>query len=597
MQGNQARRLAAILAADVVGWSRLIRAEEEATLARFKALGRELTDPVIARYNGRVVKLMGDGMLVEFASAVDAVRAASEVQKAMARRNAEIPEDHRIVFRVGVNLGDVIVDGEDIQGDGVNLAARLEAAAPTGGVCVSDSVYEQVRDRMDIAFDDMGALNLKNIDRPVRAWRWTPDTAPRSTAAMADAAPALPEKPSIAVLPFENMSRDPEQDCFADGIAEDIITALSRVEWFFVVARNSSFTYRGRSVDVQKVGLELGVRYVLEGSVRSAGQRLRVTAQLIDAGAGTHVWAEKYDREMADVFEVQDEITRNVVASTQTQIQLAEGAASAEFDRPSLPVWMLINRAWSLMYEMQDVSLTRSVDLSEQALALDPASSRANQMLASALFHRGWMGFSEDPTADFERGLKFAERAVKRGPRNEYARWILGLLRLVSNDHDNAVAELEQAIEINPNCSLAYGSLATVLNFAGQPDAAIANNEIAIRANPCDPSIFYRFAGLAISYLLIDRPREAAAWARKAVRLKPEFWQAHAILLAALAEQGDTEEAARALTNCLTYCPSTTIALLQGLPFRLAEHRDRVVSGARAAGLPEDRTLATESQS
>jgi adenylate cyclase len=588
MQQNQARRLAAIFAADVVGWSRLVRTDEDETLARLKALRHELTDPAITRHGGRIVKLMGDGMLVEFASAVDAVRTANEVQEAMSRRNAETPEDRRIVFRVGINLGDVVVDGEDIHGDGVNLAARLEAAAPKGGVCVSDGVYEQVRDRLDLTFEDMGLLHLRNINRPVRAWRWIPGIAPRSATALTDETPELPEKPSIAVLSFDNMSSDPEQDFFADGIAEDIITSLSRIEWFFVVARNSSFTYKGCSVDVQQVGRELGVRYVLEGSVRSASQRLRVTAQLIDAHTGTHIWAEKYDREMADIFEAQDEITRNVVASTQTQIQLAEGAAAADLDRPSLPVWALINRAWSLMYEMEDASLARSVELSEQAVALDPGSGRANQMLASALFHRGWMGFSDDVAADFERGRKFAERAVKSSPRNEYARWVLGLLRLVAQEHDMALAELEKAIEINPNCSLAYGSLATVLNFAGQPDAAIPNNEIAIRANPRDPSIFYRYTGLAISYLLIGRPREAAAWARKAIHAKPEFLQAHAVLLAALAEQGDTEAADRALAQCLAHRPNASVATLEALPFRRSEHRERLTRGALAAGLPED---------
>jgi adenylate cyclase len=552
-----------------------------------KALQRELTEPAIARHGGRIVKLMGDGMLVEFASTVDAVRAAGEVQEAMARRNAETPEDRRIVFRIGVNLGDVVVDGDDIHGDGVNLAARLEAAAPAGGICVADGVHEQVRDRLDMVFADMGALELKNISRPVRAWQWTPDSAPRNTTALADEAPKLPEKPSIAVLPFDNMSPDPEQDYFADGIAEDIITALSRIEWFFVVARNSSFTYRGGGVDVQQIGRELGVRYVLEGSVRSAGQRLRVTAQLIDALSGNHVWAEKYDRDMADIFEVQDEITRSVVASTQTQIQLAEGAAAAELDRPALPVWTLINRAWSLMYEMEEASLARSVELAEQAVALDPGSGRANQMLASALFHRGWMDFSEAATADFERARKFAERAVKRSPINEYAHWILGLLCLVAHQHDMAVAEMERAIEINPNCSLAYGSLGTVLNYAGQPDAAILNNEIAIRANPRDPSIFYRFTGLAISYLLIGRPREAAAWARKAIHAKPEFLQAHAVLLAALAEEGESEAAARALAHCLAHRPDASVADLQALPFRLPEHRDRLIRGARVAGLAD----------
>lgn len=338
MDGKQSRRLAAILAADVVGWSKLMRLDEEDLLRRMRALRGELVDPTLSRRGGRIVKLMGDGMLVEFASAVDAVRAAVDVQKAMVRRNVDVPKDQRIVFRIGVNLDDVIAEGEDVFGDGVNIAARLETNSPEGGICVSAAVHEQIRDRLDLALEDMGPLNLHNIDRPVRAWRWMPAEDNRTSVNLLERELSLPDKPSIAVLPFDNMSRDPEQDFFAEGIAEDIITALSRIEWFFVAARNSSFTYKGRATTVQQVGRDLGVRYVLEGSVRSSGQRLRVTAQLIDAWTGAHVWAEKFDREMADIFDVQDEISRNVVASLQTQIQLSEGAIPAvDLGKPSLP--------------------------------------------------------------------------------------------------------------------------------------------------------------------------------------------------------------------------------------------------------------------
>ena len=302
--------------------------DETGTLAALRAHRSELIDPKIAEHDGRIVKIMGDGLLFEFPSVVNATRCAIELQQAMAERNEGVDEDRRIVFRIGVNLGDVIIEGEDILGDGVNIAARLQEIAEPGGLSISRRVHEDVQDRLDASFEDTGEQRLKNIARPVHVWRWRADNAPASPPAteVAKAPLPLPDKPSIAVLPFDNMSGDPDQEYFADGIAEDIITALSRIQWFFVTARNSSFTYKGGAVDVKQVGRELGVRYILEGSVRKSGQRLRVTAQLIDATSGKHVWVEKYDRELSDIFELQDEITRNIVATTQTQVQLTEGS-------------------------------------------------------------------------------------------------------------------------------------------------------------------------------------------------------------------------------------------------------------------------------
>ena len=295
------RRLAAIMAADVVGYSRLIRADEEGTIAALKALRADLIDPKIAEHRGRIVKLMGDGMLAEFPSVVDAVRTAVETQQAVTEHNSGLPEDKRIEFRVGINLGDIIIDGEDIQGDGVNVAARLEGLAQPGGVCISGSVHEQVRDRLDVPFEDLGEKEVKNIARPVRVWQWPNDAAP--VAAATEHEPlTLPDKPSIAVLPFDNLSGDPEQEFFADGMAEDIITGLSRFRSLFVIARNSTFAYKGKSPDVREVAQDLGVRYILEGSVRRGGQRIRITAQLIDAEVGSHLWAERYDRDLEDIF-------------------------------------------------------------------------------------------------------------------------------------------------------------------------------------------------------------------------------------------------------------------------------------------------------
>ncbi len=584
---TQERRLAAILVADVVEYSRLMHRDEDGTLERIRLLRRELIDPIINQYSGRIVKLMGDGLLLEFASVVASVRTAIDVQEAMARRNHDIAAEDRIVFRIGINLGDIIFADNDIYGDGVNIAARLEGLSPEGGVCISDVVHQQVRDRIRHSFSDRGVQRLKNIDRETRAWSWEPETQQKRSVSLIEDAFELPEKPSIAVLPFENMSRDEDQAYFADGIAEDILTALSRIEWFFVTARNSSFSYKGRAVDIQQVGRELGVRYVLEGSVRSAGNRLRITAQLIDATTGNHVWAERYDREMSDIFEVQDEITRNVVASMQTQIQIAEAAMAEATDRLSLPVWALVNKSWKLMYEMTDESLAASVSGAEEAVTIDPASGRSNQALASALFHQAWMGYASEPLASFARALKFAERAVRASPKNEYAHWILGMLRLVHGEHDKAIAEMEQAIDINPNCSLAYGSLATCQNYAGYPDQAIVNNEIAIRSNPRDPSVFYRYSGLGISYYLIDRFDDAIDWLSKCVHVKPEFFQGHAVLVASYHEAGMADDARRSLENCLKVCPLASMDRARALPFRRPEHIERLLGSLSAVGLPD----------
>jgi adenylate cyclase len=334
------RRLAAILVADVVGYSRLVRADEEGTIEALKVIRSDLIDPKIAEHNGRIVKLMGDGMLAEFPSVVDAVRAAAEIQQAAAERNANRPADKRIEFRVGVNLGDVVIDGDDIHGDGVNVAARLEALAEPGGLCISSAVYEQVRDRIGLPFQDMGEQEFKNIDRPVRVWRLavTSEQPPSKDTVEAEPLP-LPDKPSIAVLPFENMSHDPDQGFFADGIAEDIITELSKFRSLFVIARNSSFSFRGQAIDVKELSEKLGVRYIVEGSVRRAGNRVRITAQLIDAVADAHLWAERYDRDLNDIFAVQDEVTLAIVTAIEPTLGSAERERAHRKPTESLGAW------------------------------------------------------------------------------------------------------------------------------------------------------------------------------------------------------------------------------------------------------------------
>ncbi|MHC4611210.1 MAG: adenylate/guanylate cyclase domain-containing protein, partial [Planctomycetota bacterium] len=384
MPKNVQRRLAAILAADVVGYSRLIRADEEGTLAALKILHKDLIDPKIAEHHGRVVKLMGDGMLAEFGSVVDAVRAAAEVQHAIAERNANLPEEQRMVFRVGINLGDVVIDGDDIHGDGINVAARLEGLAAPGGICISAAVYDQVRDRLELAFEDLGEQEVKNIDRPVRVWRWTTDASVTTGGlATADKQLSLPDKPSIAVLSFVNMSGDPEQEFFSDGMAEEIITALSRYRWFFVIARNSSFTYKGRAVDVTQVGQELGVRYVLEGSVRKAGNRVRVTAQLIDATTGNHIWAERYDRELDDIFALQDEITETIVAAVEPELGVVERERARRKRPENLGAWGSYQRGlWHLLGDPTRDALAEARRLFQHACELDPEFAAAYADLA-----------------------------------------------------------------------------------------------------------------------------------------------------------------------------------------------------------------------
>jgi adenylate cyclase len=389
------RRLAAILAADVAGYSRLMGVDEEGTLARLKALRADLIDPAIAGHHGRIVKTTGDGMLVEFASVVDAMRCATVWQRSMSERPAAQPRDSHIEWRIGVNLGDIIVDDDDIFGDGVNVAARLEAMAEPGGICVSGAAHDQVRDKLDIEFEDMGEQSLKNIARPVRAYRISPPVdAKAATPRAAPQAPLpLPDKPSIAVLPFQNISGDPEQEYFADGMVEEIITALSRIRWFFVIARNSTFTYKGHAVDVKQVGRELGVRYVLEGSVRKSSNRIRVTAQLVEAATGNHVWAERYDRDLADIFAVQDEITERVVAAIEPELYAAEQVRSQNKPPDRLDAWECVIRALSCIGLGTRDKTTEAEGLCRRAIAIAPDYGRAHSLLAWALLRRTtWSG-------------------------------------------------------------------------------------------------------------------------------------------------------------------------------------------------------------
>src|SRR6266851_3236291 len=446
------RRLAAILAADVAGYSRLMGVDEEGTLAALKTLRVELCDPKIKEHHGRIVKTTGDGLLVEFGSVVDAVRCAVEVQREMGVRNAEVLAERRIEFRMGINLGDVIKDRGDIFGDGVNVAARLEALAEPGGICVSRVVRDQVRDKLDFTFDDTGEQQVKNIARPVRVYRVGARAAGAPAAeTSAVAAPALPEKPSIAGLPFQNLSGDSEQEYFADGIVEDIITALSRNRAFFVISRNTTFTYKGPAVDVARVARELGVRYVLEGSVRRAGNRVRITAQLIDAGTGRHLWADRYDRELADVFAVQDEIARTITGELAPGIISAEMQQARRKDPGQLDAWDRMMRAhWHIRrFTREDMAEARR--LLVEAIVLDPANAMALSDLSIAHHFEACFGWREDVAQSFARSGEAARRAVAIDDSDAYAHTALAIFDSFSGRHEEAQHRLRRALDLDPN--------------------------------------------------------------------------------------------------------------------------------------------------
>ncbi len=589
------RRLAAILAADVVGYSRLMGRDEAGTLAALKRHRNTLFNPAVAAHRGRVVKLVGDGTLVEFSSVVDAVACAIVIQRAVAAE-AE-PVTNAIRLRIGVNLGDVIVDGDDIYGDGVNVAARLEPLADPGGICISSIVNESVGSRVDCVFSDAGEVAVKNVDRPIRVWKWHPDQetaaieSDRGTASKEPPLP-LPDKPSIAVLPFLNMSGDAEQEYFADGLTEDIITGLSRVRSLFVIARNSVFAYKGQAVALAQVARDLGVRYVLEGSLRKSSQRVRITAQLSDATTGRHVWAEKFDRELIEIFDLQDEITRDVVASTQTQIMMAEGgpgqsAPSRGEKRPDLGVWSLVSRSMARIHELTPKALADAKQLAEQALAIDPACAAAWRCLSIAVYHQALMLTAADYEAALAEALELAERSVALDGNDEYAHWNLGNVLVALRRHDQGIRALERAVEINPNYSTARGSLGTVLCYVGRAAEGIEKNQIAIRSDPLNPSIFFRYSGIALGYYLIGDEARAVEWAQKSIQRNRSWYLGHVYLVAALARLDRHEEAEAALRDYLALCPTASIAGLKRLPFKNADDAERLWAGLRQAGLPE----------
>jgi adenylate cyclase len=575
------RRLAAVLAADVFGYSRLMGADEEGTLAALKTCRREIIDPKIAEHRGRVVKTTGDGVLVEFASAVDAVRCAIEIQRTMAERNADIPEDSRIILRIGINVGDIIIDEGDIYGDGVNTTARLETLAAPGAICLSENAYQQVKGKLALDVRDMGEQQLKNIAQPVRVYYI--DIG--GTAAPQAAALALPDKPSIAVLPYQNMSCDPEQDYFADGIVEDIITAMSRFSSLFVIARNSSFTYKGKHVDIKQVGRELGVRYVLEGSVRKSGDRLRVTAQLIDAETGAHVWAETYDRKAIDIFGVQDEITQNVVGAIEPSIRVAEIERSRRKRSDSLNAYDLYLRALPLVYSASRAQNEQAVDLLNQALAADPSFASAATAIGICFAWRAAYGWGN--TAEAARqSAKYAQLALELDRENSSALALLARLSGASRKYDEAVIFGQRAVSSNPNSAIAWTNRGWVHLYTEEPEIAKEYLERALRLSPRDPFNYETWVGMAITHVQLEQDDQAVAAARNAVQQNVRHAWAHRLLALSLALAGRTDEAHAAMTEAMEVDPAFSIAWFQSWnPF--IHGNKRYVKGFQLAGFPE----------
>jgi TolB-like protein/class 3 adenylate cyclase len=548
MTARAERQLAAILAGDIVGYSRLMGADEEGTLARVNAIRREFWEPKVAEHRGRIVKRTGDGVLIEFASVVDAARYGIEIQRGMAKRNAEVPQDKRIELRMGIHVGDVLIEEDDIFGDGVNVAARLEGIAEPGGICFSRAAFEQVEGKIDASFEDGGDQQLKNIARPIRIYRINFTAPVRSATLM------LPAKPSIAVLPFQNMSGDPEQDYFADGMVEDIITGLSRIKWLFVIARNSSFTYKGRTVDVKQVGRELGVRYVLEGSVRKVGSRVRITCQLIEGETGAHIWAERYDRPLDDIFALQDEITLSVVGAIEPNLRLAE-VERAKRKRPdSLDAYDLVLQALPDVYSRMPEQSQRALRLLARALELDPTYALAHACAAQcnhAIFLRGGQNIENRKAA-----VRHAQAALAYGQDDALALTLAGFsIGMEGHDRAAAFAAFEASLAVSPSSALSFMQGSVIHALAGDAERAIEWSEKGLRLSPLDPWRSSAFLALALAKFHLGQDQEAAADARKSVQSSPGFSIPYVALAAALSRLGRLEEAKTVAARVLELQP------------------------------------------
>ncbi len=579
------RRLAAVLAADVAGYSRLMGADEEGTLRALKAHRQAVFDPQVAVHRGRIVKSTGDGLLVEFASVVDAVDCACVVQRGIAERNAAVPTDKRLEFRIGINLGDIIIDGDDIYGDGVNVAARLEALAEPGGICVSRVVHDELSEKRALEFQDLGEHGVKNIARRLRVYGLAAGGA--QAASSRGEFPALPDLPSIAVLPFTNMSGDAEQDYFADGIVEDIITALSRFKEVFVIARNSSFVYKGLPVDIRQVARELGVRYVLEGSVRKADNRLRITGQLIDAATRAHLWADRFDGALEDVFDLQDRITESVVGALLPTLRQAEIERARRKPPASLDAYDYVLRAVPLVTANTVAEAGAADKLLEMALRIQPDYAYAHALIALVYgqIFRSAIGPGREEAR--LKGVAHARQAVKLGGDDSAVLAPGGFMLLVMDkDVAGARAALDRAVARNSNCATAFTHRALVLAIAGEPKPAIEDAKRALRLSPLDPASYLAQMALLIAHLWLREYDDAAIWAHKAIDLAPRYPMSYAWLIVSECERGNVAEAERQVKRLASVLPDLTpITLIKLFEIFPEPAASKCIAALRGAGL------------
>lgn len=585
------RKLAAIAAADVVGYSRLMEADEEGTLARLKTVRAETIDPAVAAHGGRIVKTTGDGLLVEFASAVAAARWALAVQTAMAAREPDRPEDERLALRIGINLGDVIIDDDDIYGEGVNLAARLEALAAPGGIAVSGAVQEQIDGKVDAAFADAGAHQVKNIARPLRVWCWpeAPELPPEKPTG------GGAEQPSIAVLPFDYLGSEADREWFADGITEEIITGLTRLPGLLVIARNSSFTYKGRPVNVSEVARELGVRYVMEGSVRGTADRLRIAAQLIDGASGRHLWAETFEGDPTDVFDLQDEITRRIVTTIHPEIIQAESTRLRAAPARTLAAWECIMRAVTHFWRWTKADFAEGERLAREAVTLEPDNAEALAMLALIRWGQAISGFVRPGAPALAEALEVAKRAVAADNRAPHARIALAATLLGTGRPEEAKIEVDRAVEIDPGSALVLLLGGQVNAYAGSPKEAIEQCRASLRLNPRDPMVYARYQNMAVAYFALEDYGQALDCTRRVAHMLPEWSEARTFEIASLAMLDRDEEAREAAAAARKANPHLDLAYVERRhPYRDAAVRSRLVEALRRAGIPDHADKAAD---
>jgi adenylate cyclase len=586
---HEERRLTTILVADVVGYSRLMAADEGGTLAQLKAHRKELFEPKTAEYHGRVVKLMGDGTLMEFGSVVDTINFAVDVQQAMAERNAKVPEDRQVKYRVGINIGDVIVEGDDIYGDGVNVAARLEGLAEPGGICVSRTVFNHVTKKVDLGFEDLGEQEVKNIPKTVRVYRveLAQTEVPRlGPCAAAEQSLDLPDKPSIAVLPFDNMSGDSNQEYFADGMTEDIITELSRFQSLFVIARNTTFTFKGQSIEVKEVGRRLGVRYVVEGSIRRAGNRLRITAQLIDALNDAHMWAERYDRDLEDIFAVQDEVTRAIVTAIEPQLASTERERARRKPPENLGAWECYQRGLWHLYRHTAEDSARGQELFRRAIDIEPSFAAPHAALGFSLYYEVVGGLISDPGDRLSQALEEARVAIAADEWSAFGHTVLGRILLMHDEHDASIAAYETSLALNPNYANAHYGLAFALCFTGQPEEAMRELDEAQRLSPHDPLLWAFMAIKSFALTLLRRYDEALVWAKKAQQWPNATVWAYFTAVVPLAHLGRVEEAQKTLELALTIKPDLSSGFFEQIfHFKDPAEMAHVMDGLYGAGL------------